>query len=105
LKVRRGVRKWLHRRVCHQFLPEEVVNRKKRGFAVNVVDDWFRQALQGRIKDYLIDNKSLVYRFLNQSAVRGLLDTHVSGQEDNHKVLFSIVVLEQWLRSNGAARN
>src|SRR5476649_1769924 len=52
-KVRHGVRKWLHRRVCRQFLPPEILRRKKRGFAVNVVGDWFRQSLQGRIKDYL----------------------------------------------------
>jgi asparagine synthase (glutamine-hydrolysing) len=103
LKVRHGVRKWLHRRVCHQFLPAEVVNRKKRGFAVNVVDDWFRQSLEGRIKDYLADNQSQLYRYLRPEAVTDLLQRHASGREDNHKILFSLVVLEQWLRSNGAA--
>jgi asparagine synthase (glutamine-hydrolysing) len=103
LKVRHGVRKWLHRRVCHQFLPAEVVNRKKRGFAVNVVDDWFRQSLEGRIKDYLADNQSQLYRYLRPEAVTDLLQRHASGREDNHKILFSLVVLEQWLRSNFSA--
>ena len=103
LKVRHGVRKWLHRRVCHQFLPAEVVNRKKRGFAVNVVDDWFRQSLEGRIKDYLADNQSQLYRYLRPEAVTDLLQRHASGREDNHKILFSLVVLEQWLRSSSAA--
>ena len=41
-KVRRGERKWLHRRVCEKFLPREILRRKKRGFAVNVVDAWFQ---------------------------------------------------------------
>jgi asparagine synthase (glutamine-hydrolysing) len=40
-KLRYGQRKWLHRRVCERFLPKEILARKKRGFAVNVVDQWF----------------------------------------------------------------
>jgi asparagine synthase (glutamine-hydrolysing) len=101
-KVRHGVQKWLHRRVCRQFLPPEVLQRKKRGFAVNVVDDWFRQSLTGHIKDFLSDDQSLLYRHLRHGAVKELLQRHASGREDNHKVLFSLVVLEQWMRSNAA---
>ena len=99
-KVRHGVRKWLHRRVGRQFLPPEILQRKKRGFAVNVVDDWFRQSLQGNIKGYLADEQSLIYRYLQPKAVAGLLQRHASGQDDYHKILFSLVVLEQWLRGN-----
>jgi asparagine synthase (glutamine-hydrolysing) len=102
LKVRQGVRKWLHRRVGSKFLPPAVMNRKKRGFAVNVVDDWFRQSLQGRIRDYLSDNQSLIYGYLKHSAVREMQQRHSTGREDNHKILFSLVILEQWLRSNAA---
>lgn len=103
LKVRHGTRKWLHRKVCRDFLPREIIARKKRGFAVNVVDDWFRESLGGRIRDFLEDESSLLYRFLRPRPVRDLLRRHASGREDHHKVLFSLVVLEQWLRSNDAA--
>src|SRR6266566_123623 len=40
-KVRDGTRKWLHRQVCQTYLPSRILKRKKRGFAVNVVDQWF----------------------------------------------------------------
>jgi asparagine synthase (glutamine-hydrolysing) len=102
-KIRHGVRKWLHRRVCKRFLPVEVMRRKKRGFAVNVVDDWFRQSLQGRIRDYLADDQSLLYRYLCHKNVTELVRRHADGQDDRHKILFSLVVLEQWLRGNAAA--
>ena len=42
LKVRNGSGKWLHRQVCQELLPAAILKRKKRGFGVNVVDDWFR---------------------------------------------------------------
>jgi asparagine synthase (glutamine-hydrolysing) len=100
-KVRHGVRKWLHRRVCRNFLPDEILRRKKRGFAVNVVDDWFHESLSGKMNGYLLDGQSHMYRFLQHSAVQRLLREHLAGRHDHHKILFSLVVFEQWLRSAG----
>jgi asparagine synthase (glutamine-hydrolysing) len=48
----------------------------------------------------LLDGESLMYGFLDLRSVRRLLDDHRTGQADNHKLLFSLVVLEQWLRAN-----
>ena len=104
-KVRKGARKWLHRRVCSDFLPREIIQRKKRGFAVNVVDDWFREAMQGKMAGYLLDPQSLMYRFLRPEIVRRLLDEHKSNRQDNHKILFSLVVFEQSLRSSEGRSN
>ena len=102
-KVRLGQRKWLHRRVCEKFLPHEILKRKKRGFAVNVVDQWFNGSLSSRMSSYLLDNKSLMYQFLKPQAVGHLLDDHRSGKSDNHKMLFSLIVFEEWLRMNQPA--
>lgn len=102
-KVRNGSRKWLHRQVCKSFLPSEILNRPKRGFAVNVVDDWFRDAVDSSVAENLLDEGSAIYNFLQPKAVRNLLDQHRSGREDNHKVLFSIVLLDAWLRAHEAS--
>jgi asparagine synthase (glutamine-hydrolysing) len=98
-KVRYGQRKWIHRQVGRSLLPAEMLARKKRGFAVNVVDDWFGSSLDGKIGEYLLDDSSLMYGHLQPAAVRRLLDEHRARRRDNHKLLFSLVVLEQWLRS------
>jgi len=98
-KVRRGTRKWLHRRVCKHFLPEEILKRKKRGFGVNVVDDWFRSLLGCSMDDILLDNDSLIYHFLVPQVVSRTLTEHRSCRHDRHKILFSLVALEQSLRS------
>jgi asparagine synthase (glutamine-hydrolysing) len=44
-----------------------------------------------------------MFKFLKPDAVRRLLDEHRSGQRDNHKILFSLVVFEEWLRSGWPA--
>jgi asparagine synthase (glutamine-hydrolysing) len=97
-KVRNGTRKWLHRQVCQRYLPRQILGRKKRGFAVNVVDRWFQSSLSGELTHLLLDESSLMFSMLEPASVRKLLDAHRSGRQDNHKVLFSLVMLEHWLR-------
>jgi asparagine synthase (glutamine-hydrolysing) len=97
-KVRNGSRKWLHRRVCERYLPSQILKRKKRGFAVNVVDGWFHSSLNGKLHEVLLDESSLMFKLLKPDPVRKLLEGHQSRRQDNHKLLFSLVMIEQWLR-------
>jgi len=98
LKIRAGTRKWLHRQVCRRYLPPRVLKRKKRGFAVNVVDGWFRFSMQTKLLELLRDETSLMYNLLKPEPVQKLISDHRSGRQDNHKLLFSLVMVEQWLR-------
>jgi asparagine synthase (glutamine-hydrolysing) len=97
-KVRKGTRKWLHRRVCQKFLPPVIMKRKKRGFAVNVVDQWFNSTVRGKLIDTLMDDNSLMFELLKPEPVRKLLQEHQCGRQDHHKLLFSLVMFEQWWR-------
>jgi asparagine synthase (glutamine-hydrolysing) len=97
-KVRNGTRKWLHRQVCQRYLPRQIFRRKKRGFAVNVVDQWFQSSFTGELPDLLLDESSLMFGMLEPESVRKLLNAHRSGRQDNHKLLFSLIMLEHWLR-------
>jgi len=98
-KVHGRMGKWLHKRVCARLLNERIIQRPKRGFAVNVVDQWYRDSMQGRMGTVLRDEQSLIYKYLRPAAVHVLVKDHLSGRQDNHKILFSLVVLEEWLRN------
>jgi len=104
LKIRRSTRKWLHRQVCQRYLPPRILKRKKRGFAVNVVDAWFRSSVRGQLSELLLDDNSLMYNLLEREPVRKLLSDHRSGRQDNHKLLFSLVMIGQWLRQTASNR-
>jgi asparagine synthase (glutamine-hydrolysing) len=99
-KIRNGTRKWLHRQVCQTYLPSRILKRKKRGFAVNVVDDWFNSTIRSKLVEMLTDEGSLIFELLKAEPVRKLLKDHQSGRQDNHKLLFSLVMFEQWLRGS-----
>ena len=97
-KVRNGSRKWMHRRICAEFLPAEFLRRKKRGFGVNAPNAWFRGAIAGTMEETILDSESCMYRFLQPSAVQEMLRQHKAGKNDLHKILFSLALFEQWLR-------
>ena len=96
-KIRNGARKWLHRRVCRNYLSSRILKRKKRGFAVNVVDGWFHSSLNGKLCELLLDKDSLMFELLKPEPVQGLLEAHRSRRQDNHKLLFSLVMFAEWL--------
>lgn len=99
-KVRNGARKWLHRRVCRNYLSASILKRPKRGFAVNVVDDWFRGAVDSKMAESFRDPSAAIYQYLQPGVVRRLYDEHAAGREDHHKILFSLALFEQWLQAH-----
>jgi asparagine synthase (glutamine-hydrolysing) len=102
LKVRNGMRKWLHKQVSRSFLPESIIKRKKRGFNCTVVDDWFRNTLDSGMVGTLRESSSRMYQYLQADAIQKLIDEHVSSRHDHHKILFSLVLFEEWLRTHQA---
>ena len=99
-KVRWSSGKWLHRRVCRNFVPKEVVRRRKLGFAATIVDNWFRESTDAIVEDTLLGSDSLIYEYLRCQAVQQLIKDHQRGCCDNHKILFSLAVLEKCMRAN-----
>jgi len=67
---------------------------------VKVVDDWFRGAIGNKMADAFLDSNSRIYQYLRPATVRELFEQHASGRHDNHKMLFSLVVFEEWLRAH-----
>ena len=100
LKIRWSRQKYIHRKICSSFLPADVTRRKKLGFAGNVVDGWFKRSVSARLDELLLDGNSRMYGYLKPEAVGALLKAHRAGLEDHHKILFSLVVLEMWLRTS-----
>jgi hypothetical protein len=89
----------LHRQVCGQFPPPRVLRRRKRGFAVNVAGEWFHTSLSGHLSELLLDPSSRMLGLLKVERVRTLLEQHRAKRQDNHKLIFRLAFLEQWLRS------
>jgi asparagine synthase (glutamine-hydrolysing) len=67
---------------------------------VNVVDKWFKESLSNEFDGMLLDESSRMYEFLEPKEIQSLYKDHTNGKADNHKILFSLIVLEKWIRDN-----
>ncbi len=87
------------RRYAETRLPPETVARPKQGFPVPVYD-WLSGRLKGWAGDVLLDPSAKIAEWIEPAALRQLYDagTHASaGATARHRV-WSLLVLEQWMR-------
>jgi len=68
------------------------------------VDDWFKSSMNSALTELLLDRESMMFDLLEPVQVGKLLDDHRSGRHDHHKLLFSLAMVEQWLRHVRAIR-
>jgi asparagine synthase (glutamine-hydrolysing) len=96
LKLRRFTTKYLLKKVMRDFLPKEVIDRKKKGFGVPIAK-WVKGSLKELFGDSLSHERIRRERFLNPDYVQSLLQDHLSGKRDNRKQLWTLLVWELWV--------
>jgi asparagine synthase (glutamine-hydrolysing) len=85
------------RRIGRDYLPDEILNRKKQGFMIPI-GRWFRQDLREYMEDQF-DSRYLP-SLLDHKVVRNLWNQHVTGQANHTHVLWAILLLSKWLRKS-----
>ena len=97
-KLRRGVRKVVHRRAMEGLLPADIVHRRERGFQTPM-QRWLRGPEMGDYaREILLDEGGVCTGLMRRGAIEGLLDRHRSGAADHTRQLFCLVSLELWGR-------
>jgi asparagine synthase (glutamine-hydrolysing) len=99
----RKERKGLLRSVARRYLPSEIVDRPKMGFAIPV-GDWFRTDYGG-MKTLLLDHLNSADPWpnvgvdLNRRFVQQMLDEHMSLKRDHSQRLYMLLVLSIWAKA------
>jgi asparagine synthase (glutamine-hydrolysing) len=95
LKLRGLSRKWVLKRALRGVLPDEVLDRKKHGFAIPVTQ-WLMGPLRPLLMDLLGDDAVRRAGVFEPREVRRLLDEHLSGVRDHRKPLWTLLQFELW---------
>ena len=103
LKVSGRQGKQALRRVFADDLPPLVAGGGKRGFGVPLAR-WFRGELRDLAGDLLLGERTRSRGWFRADAVERLLADHDAGRADNGHRLWTLVMLELWLRSHVEAR-
>jgi asparagine synthase (glutamine-hydrolysing) len=83
------------KRYALRYLPREVVMRRKRGLSVPLAG-WLRKPLLGWAESRLASGR-LAQAGVSRDAALGVLAEHRSGQADHSRLLWSLLVLVEWL--------
>ena len=103
-KIRDGAGKQVFRAAIRGLVPDDVLDRPKRGFAVPL-GAWFRGPLRPRIDQLTRTNgDGGLYEFLDRGAVRRLAREHLMGRRDHSTALWRALVLQLWLGHLEAGR-
>lgn len=97
--VRGGKGKWVLRKLVHRYVPEDLVERPKVGFAVPI-HTWLRGDLRGWAEGLLAKDK-LAAGGLNAAPIMGAWHAHLSGKQDNRYLLWHVLNYLAWRESRG----
>lgn len=96
-KIRNGQSKWLMRQVLTRYVPHQLMDRPKMGFALPL-ERWLRTDLRDWCEDLLSVEKLSRSRYLNVVKIRKVWQDYLIGYSDaNHQYrLWNILMLQQW---------
>jgi asparagine synthase (glutamine-hydrolysing) len=96
-KVRDGEGKWLFKKAMEPSLPNEVLYRRKMGFAVPL-SRWFRADLRERVRSSLLEGALIDTGYFERSYLEHLVSAHQSGVRDYSAPLWTLLMFEGFLR-------
>lgn len=98
-KQKGNIRKRILRDTFKDTLPAWVFNRPKKGFGVPVAN-WLRNDWQEQVSALLLEGETVNSGLFDRDVLNFLLSEHSAGRNDYSYPLFSILILELWMRNS-----
>jgi len=94
-KLRGLTSKYLLKKVAGNYLPSDIVNRRKTGFMIPLAG-WLRGDLRGLVDELCAESLIKEAGLFNYAYVRSLLDDHYSGRRDYRKMIWTLLAFQFW---------
>jgi asparagine synthase (glutamine-hydrolysing) len=95
LKLRRLTGKYILKKSVQSILPKEIIHRPKKGFNMPVAH-WLTNELRELVLQMLSAERINRQGFFNYSYIKHLLDQHFARQQDNRKLLWTLLIFQMW---------
>ena len=97
MRVRNGRGKHLLRQVARRWLPSDVLDKPKQGFAIPLAA-WFRGPLRELASDLIASRAFRERGLIAAAAADAYLADHLAGRADHGETLWLVLSLELWAR-------
>ena len=99
LKYHHGISKYILKKILYQYVPQELFNRPKQGFAIPL-NKWLHNELNYLIEDNL--NKTVIEQFnvVNYEETQSIIKGFQNGKDFLFNRVWLLIVLHRWLIKN-----
>jgi asparagine synthase (glutamine-hydrolysing) len=98
-KFRNGSRKYILKKLAERLgIPPQVLNRRKQGFQLPLVD-WMRHELKERFLRVLLEPRTLQRGYFRPDGVWALVEEHLRGRRNRSGILWRMLIFELWHRN------
>lgn len=95
-KNRNGQGKWILRNILNKYVPKQLTNRSKMGFAIPI-DTWLRGPLREWAENLLNERKIKQEGYLNANLVSNKWYEHLSGKRNWSGLLWNVLMFQSWI--------
>lgn len=96
MNIRGGAGKWLLRHLLYRYVPTNLIERPKKGFALPIAD-WLRGPLRDWAENLLDEHRLRSEDYFRPAIVRKLWEEHLSRQRDLSPHMWGLLMFEAWL--------
>lgn len=94
-KYRNGIKKYLLREIVHRYVPKDIMDRPKMGFAIPIAV-WLRTELRPMLEEYLSDERIQREGILSPAYVRLLKSDFLNGKKEFDLKIWYLLMFEMW---------
>jgi len=95
LKYNKGEKKYILKEAFKEFLPDDILYRKKMGFEIPLAD-WLRNEIKSLAEQKLFNSSGGLCDYFKTNEIKKLWDQHQSGKRDNSIPLWSMLMFQMW---------
>ncbi|MES2588762.1 MAG: asparagine synthase (glutamine-hydrolyzing) [Bacteroidota bacterium] len=96
-KFNNGTKKYLLKEIVHDYIPKDLMERPKKGFAIPLVD-WLKNDLKEKVEEYINEENITSQNIFNWEEINKIKEEFYQGKSEHDMKLWYILMFQMWYK-------